>query len=56
MKVYESEKVGADDGDWRHEVIRLRPDAYDPSYVLIVLTNLTEGELTIVAELVEVLG
>ena len=56
VKVYESEKLATDDGDWRHVVIRLKPDSYDPSYTPIVLRDLAEGELSIVAELVEVLG
>ena len=33
----------------------LRPDSRDPSFVPIVLEALLPGELTIVAELVEVL-
>ena len=56
VKVYESEKVATDDGGWRHSVIRLKPDSDDPSFEPIVFENLEEGELAIVAELVEVLS
>ena len=34
----------------------VKPDSTDPSFEPIVLEGLEEGELTIVAELVEVLG
>ncbi|GAB5544301.1 MAG: DEAD/DEAH box helicase family protein [Sandaracinaceae bacterium] len=54
VKVYASEKVETDDGGWRHAVVRLVPDSHDPSFEPIVLEDLEEGELTIVAELVEV--
>jgi type I restriction enzyme R subunit len=56
VKVYESEKAETEDGGWRHQVIRLKPDSYDSSFEPIVLEGLEEGDLTIVAELVEVLG
>lgn len=56
VKVYESEKVATDDGGWRHSVVRLKPDSDDPSFEPIVFENLEEGELAIVAELVEVLA
>jgi type I restriction enzyme R subunit len=56
VKVYESEKVPTDDGEWRHSVVRLKPDSDDSSFESIVLKDLEEGELTIVAELVEVLA
>lgn len=56
VKVYESEKVATDDGGWRHSVVRLKPDSDDPSFEPIVFENLEEGELAIVAELVEVLS
>jgi SOS-response transcriptional repressor LexA len=52
VKRYESEK--ALDGDlWRHERITLRP--VNPEFAPIVLNGLTGDELTVVAELVEVL-
>ena len=56
VKVYESEKQKTDDGGWRHRRVTLKPDSTDPAFQPIVLENLEEGELTIVAELVEVLG
>jgi len=56
VKIYESEKVATDDGGWRHSVVRLKPDSDDPSFDPIVFENLEEGELAIVAELVEVLA
>ncbi len=56
VKVYESEKEAADDGGWRHAVVRLKPDSDDPSFVPIVLEDLEDGELSIVAELVEVVS
>jgi hypothetical protein len=54
--VYESEKAPTDDGGWRHRRVTLKPDSADAAFQPIVLENLEEGELTIVAELVEVLG
>ena len=56
VKVYESEKQPTDDGGWRHRRVTLKPDSTDPAFQPIVLENLEEGELTIVAEMVEVLG
>jgi len=56
VKVYESEKVATDDGGWRHAVVRLKPDSDDPTFEPIVLEDLQEGELSIVAELVEVVS
>ena len=55
VKVYESEKVPDEDGGWRHAVIRLEPDSTDPAFEPIVLENLEDSELAIIAELVEVL-
>jgi len=52
VKRYESEK--AQDGDsWRHEKITLKP--VNPDFEPIVLTGADEGQLQVVAELVEVL-
>ncbi len=56
VKVYESEKVATDDGGWRHAVVRLKPDSDDPAFEPIVIEDLEEGELSIIAELVEVLS
>ena len=55
VKVYESEKVAAPDGGWRHSRVILKPDSIDPSFKPIVLENLNDGDLRIVAEFVEVL-
>lgn len=52
VKRYESEKVR--DGDsWRHSTITLKP--INPDFESIVLTG-EEGELQVIAELIEVLG
>jgi hypothetical protein len=52
VKRYESEKVN--DGDtWRHAQITLKP--VNPDFDPIVLSSTDEGELQVVAELVEVL-
>ena len=56
VKVYESEKEYFDDETWRHKRIMLKPSSTDPSFEPIVLEDLEEGELKIIAELVEVLG
>ncbi|MXY51065.1 MAG: hypothetical protein F4Y86_00840 [Gammaproteobacteria bacterium] len=52
VKRYESTKAASDDS-WRHATIRLTPanHAFDP----IVLTDVEEGELTVIAEFLEVL-
>jgi hypothetical protein len=55
VKVYESEKMADPDGGWRHSRVILKPDSMDPSFKPIVLEDLNDGELRIVAELVEVL-
>ena len=55
VKVYESEKEQFDDGTWRHRRIRLKPSSNDPSFGTLEFADLEEGELEIVAELVEVL-
>ena len=53
VKRYESEK--AKQGDiWRHQRITLKP--VNPDFKPIVLTDADEGELQVVAQLVEVLG
>lgn len=53
--LYESEKAAVEDGGWRHTVIRLKPSSTDPTFEPIDLMDLEEGELGIIAELVEVL-
>jgi SOS-response transcriptional repressor LexA len=53
VKRYESEKAAKGDS-WRHERITLKP--VNPDFEPIVLTGKDEGDLQVVAELVEVLG
>ena len=55
VKVYDSEKEATQDGGWQHTRITLKPDSTDAAFTPIVLENLEDGELTIVAELLEVL-
>ena len=55
VEVYWSEKEQITDGTWRHRRIVLKPDSNDPGFEPIVLENITEDEIQIVAELVEVL-
>ena len=53
VKRYESERVG--DGDsWRHARITLKPN--NPEFEPIVLTGMDEGEVAVVAELVDLVG
>ena len=54
-RLYWSEKEELLDGTWRHRRIVLRPDSTEPTFELIVLENVPEEEVQIVAELVEVL-
>lgn len=56
VKLYDSEKEAVDGGRWRHSRITLKPESSDPSYQPLVFENLEEGELRIIAELVEILG
>ena len=53
VKRYRSEKSAAGDS-WRHTTITLEP--VNPDFEPIVLTRADEGELQVVAELVDVLG
>jgi len=53
VKRYESEKT--QDGDsWRHAQITLKP--VNPDFQPIVLTDVEEGQVQVIAELIEVLG
>jgi type I restriction enzyme R subunit len=56
IKRYESEKApgGKDGSDWRHKVIRLLPE--NPDFEPIVLTEVDEDDVTVIAELLEVLA
>ena len=56
VKVYESEKVATGEGGTRRVRIRLRPDSLEPGFEALVFEEGLQGELRIVAELVEVLG
>jgi type I restriction enzyme R subunit len=56
VKVWESDKEELEGDTWRHREIRLKPDTNAPGYESIVLRDVTEGELRVVAELVEVLS
>lgn len=51
VKRYESEKVPVGDS-WRHARITLTP--INPEFEPIVFTDMDEGELEVVAELIEV--
>ena len=53
VKRYESEKAKRGDS-WRHERITLKP--VNPDFEPIVLTETVEGQVNVVAELVEVLS
>ena len=53
VKRYKSEKSTQGDS-WRHEKITLEP--VNPDFEPVVLTGADEGELQVIAELVEVLG
>jgi type I restriction enzyme R subunit len=55
LKVWESDKEELDDGTWRHREIRLVPDTSIPEYQPIILRDVAEDEMSVVAELVEVL-
>ena len=52
VKRYESEKQ-ADGDSWRHTVIRLVPE--NPEFDAIVLKGIREGDVSVIAEMVEVL-
>ncbi len=56
VKVYSSEKEQLPDGTWRHRKIVLKPDTDAPGYPDIVFTGAEEGELSVIAELVALLG
>ncbi len=55
VKVWESEKEDTGDGTWRHTEVRLKPDSTHPVHNAIVLRNMDESEIAVVAELQEVL-
>jgi SOS-response transcriptional repressor LexA len=53
VKRYESGKESDGTGSWRHTEIRLLPE--NPDFAPIVLRGVGEGEVSVVAELIEVL-
>ena len=56
VKIYHSEKIPAEDGEWRHSRIVLKPDSTDRSYRPIVLDPSEFENLRVLAELVAVLA
>ena len=54
VKRYESEKATSEDGTWRHVKITLKPN--NPAFEPIVLTSEDETSVSVVAELIQVLG
>jgi hypothetical protein len=55
VNLYKNEKQTSDDGAWHRERITLLPDSDDPAYQSIELDIETEGDLTVIAGLMEVL-
>ena len=55
IKVYQSEKRVAADGEWTHTRITLKPDSTDTSYADIEIDPVATDGLSIVAELIAVL-
>ncbi len=55
IKVYQSEERAADDGEWTHARILLKPDSTDSSYVDLEFGSEAAESLSIVAELIAVL-
>ena len=55
IKVYQSEKVAAADGDWAHARITLKPDSTDLSYANLEFGPDAIDDLSVVAELIAVL-
>ena len=55
IKVYRSEKEHAPDGTWRHRRVTLEPRSTSSAYEPLIFDDLQEGDLKIVAELLEVL-
>jgi DUF2075 family protein len=57
IKVYASEKVPSDEGEWRHRRITLSPDSDQPGFKPIVIeVGKDEEGLTVVAEVLTVLA
>lgn len=56
VKVYQSNKIATEGEGWCHRKIRLAPDSFDNAFEPLVFDEQEDGELRIVAVLVEVLG
>ena len=56
VKLYDSDKEPSEEGGWRHRVVRLKPDSTDPRFEPIVLKAVNEGELEVIAEVVQVMN
>lgn len=55
VKIYRSVKEPAEDGGWRHTEVRLEPDTTAAGYDPIILGDMPEESIQVIAELVEVL-
>jgi superfamily II DNA or RNA helicase len=56
LKIYESETRHFADGSWQTRRVVLKPSSTEPGFEPIVLQDLEDGELQLIAELVAVLG
>lgn len=56
VKIYQSEKVASEGGGWRHSRITLKPSSTDQSYKPIVLEVESGDEVSVIAEMIAVLG
>jgi hypothetical protein len=54
VKRYQSQKVGAEEGGWRHKTVSLLPTT--PEFAAIMLTPESEEDVRVIAQLVAVLG
>jgi len=55
LKVYESDKEAISDGSWHHTERHLKPDTTASGYRPIILKDVGEDDVHVIAELVEVL-
>ncbi|MCP4655039.1 MAG: SWF/SNF helicase family protein, partial [bacterium] len=56
LRIYERDEGSSADGSWQHRRVVLKPASTDPGYEPIVLEEVEEGVLKIVAEFVEIVG
>jgi SOS-response transcriptional repressor LexA len=54
VKRYRSEKIASAEGGWQHALIRLEP--LNKDFQPILLRDVPEGEVRVVAEFLEILG